>query len=67
MQQEEKNSIKEQKLIACWWYKNIKNFRFSNLMCSNIFQSQKFGERLWINYSTLLLMQIFFHWRHFIC
>jgi len=44
--QEEKNKIKEQKLIACWWkYKNIKNFRFSKLMCSNIFESQRVGER----------------------
>ena len=36
-----KNSIKEQKLIACKGkYKNIKNFRFSKLMWTNILESQ---------------------------
>jgi len=32
MQQEENNSIKHQKVISCWWeYKNIRNFRFSQV------------------------------------
>ena len=40
------NSIKNQELIACWWaYKNTKIFRFSKLMCSNIFEPQRVGER----------------------
>jgi len=46
VQQERKNEIKEQKLIASWWeYKNAKYFRFSKFMCSNIFESQRIGER----------------------
>ena len=60
-----KSNIKEQELIACWWEnKNIINFRFSKLVCSTIFESQRVGKRQWVNCSFSSVANKFSNGRH---
>jgi len=73
MHQREKQQIKEQKLILCWWkYKTSETPGLANWwLCSSMFGSWRVGERPHGSHSqpALLFAQINFYsnWRHFTC